>query len=70
MYRNPQPTLLPAGARAEAAVGAVAGRHAVDLDTLSFNRGGHFMSNKSCTLPEGSFRWGGGGHTQQELHAA
>ncbi|KAI9356548.1 Sec63 Brl domain-containing protein [Zopfochytrium polystomum] len=29
---------------------------AIDLESLSFEQGGHLMSNKKCTLPEGSFK--------------
>lgn len=37
--------------------GAVPGtRDIVDLDDLSFTQGSHFMSNKRCQLPDGSFR--------------
>ena len=28
----------------------------LDLEDLSFQQGSHFMSNKKCSLPEGSFR--------------
>lgn len=45
-------------APAAAAGGAAAGRAVVDLDGLAFAQGGHFMSNKGCTLPPGSYRWG------------
>jgi len=30
--------------------------HMLDLDTLSFARGSHFMANSKCQLPTGSFR--------------
>lgn len=30
--------------------------HMLDLDTLSFSRGSHFMANSKCQLPTGSFR--------------
>lgn len=30
----------------------VAGRKQIDLDALGFEMGGHFMSNRSCQLPE------------------
>lgn len=30
----------------------VAGRKQIDLDALAFDMGGHFMSNRSCQLPE------------------
>ncbi|KAJ1973126.1 Pre-mRNA splicing, partial [Dimargaris verticillata] len=39
--------------------GAVASRppqKLLDLDVLSFNQGGHLMSNRKCKLPEGSFK--------------
>lgn len=35
---------------------AVAGRQQVDFDGLAFHQGSHFMSNKSCQLPSGSYR--------------
>ena len=31
-------------------------RKAVDLEDLVFNEGSHFMANKRCQLPGGSFR--------------
>ncbi|KAL6751574.1 RNA helicase, activating signal cointegrator 1 [Haematococcus lacustris] len=34
----------------------VAARQVVDLESLAFNQGGHFKSNKTTNLPEGSFR--------------
>lgn len=34
----------------------VSGRKILDLEMMSFGQGGHFMSNKSCQLPEGSYR--------------
>mmetsp|Transcript_16957 Transcript_16957/g.39591 ORF Transcript_16957/g.39591 Transcript_16957/m.39591 type:complete len:2174 (-) Transcript_16957:228-6749(-) len=30
--------------------------HMLDLDSLSFSRGSHFMANPKCALPAGSFR--------------
>uniref|UniRef100_A0A914URZ7 U5 small nuclear ribonucleoprotein 200 kDa helicase n=1 Tax=Plectus sambesii TaxID=2011161 RepID=A0A914URZ7_9BILA len=36
--------------------GWLAQRQVLDLDDLSFQQGSHFMSNKRCQLPEGSFR--------------
>ena len=30
--------------------------HMVDLDTLAFPRGSHYMANQKCSLPQGSFR--------------
>ncbi|WIA19957.1 hypothetical protein OEZ85_005838 [Tetradesmus obliquus] len=44
------------GSAAAAAAGAAAGRSVIDLDGLVFGQGGHFMSNKGCTLPPGSYR--------------
>lgn len=39
------------------AAGQVAGaRQVVDLEDLVFNQGSHFMANKRCQLPDGSFR--------------
>jgi pre-mRNA-splicing helicase BRR2 len=35
---------------------ATAGRAVIDLDALAFAQGSHFMSNKGCTLPPGSYR--------------
>ncbi len=43
-------------AGASARDGVSAGRHVVDFDSLSFNQGGHFMANRSCQLPQGSYR--------------
>lgn len=31
-------------------------RKVLDLDDLIFSQGSHFMSNKRCQLPDGSFR--------------
>lgn len=31
-------------------------RKVLDLDDLIFSQGSHFMSNKKCQLPDGSFR--------------
>lgn len=28
----------------------------IDLDDLAFTQGSHFMANKRCQLPDGSFR--------------
>lgn len=37
--------------------GNVAGaRQLLDLEDLAFSQGSHFMSNKRCQLPDGSFR--------------
>ncbi|KAF8063039.1 BRR2A [Scenedesmus sp. PABB004] len=45
------------GGAAEAGKGtATAGRAVIDLEGLAFSQGGHFMSNKGCTLPPGSYR--------------
>ena len=35
---------------------SAAGQHALNLEDLAFVQGSHFMANKSCRLPEGSFR--------------
>lgn len=38
-------------------VAVVAGtRQVLDLEDLQFSSGSHFMSNKRCELPDGSFR--------------
>lgn len=34
----------------------VANRQVVDFDSMAFKQGGHFKSNKTTGLPEGSFR--------------
>lgn len=40
-----------------AAAGQVAGvRQLLELDELSFTQGSHFMANKRCQLPDGSYR--------------
>jgi pre-mRNA-splicing helicase BRR2 len=44
-------------ARTAAAGGAAAGRAIIDLDSLAFSQGSHFMSKKACVLPQGSYRW-------------
>ncbi|KAJ1562820.1 DEIH-box ATPase, partial [Cladochytrium tenue] len=31
-------------------------KNAIDLESLVFSQGGHLMSNKTCKLPEGSFK--------------
>nr|WJH19483.1 U5-200K [Euglena gracilis] len=41
-------------------------RTLLDLETLSFEQGGHFMSNKKCELPQGSFRQSRKGY--EEVH--
>lgn len=43
-------------ARSAAAGGAAAGRAIIDLDSLAFSQGSHFMSKKACVLPPGSYR--------------
>lgn len=35
---------------------AVAPRQLLDLEDLTFTQGSHFMANKRCQLPDGSFR--------------
>ena len=44
------------GAGAGAAAGAASNRRMVDLESLSFAQGAHFNSNKTTTLPQGSYR--------------
>jgi hypothetical protein len=44
---------------APAAGGAAAGRAMIDLDSLAFSQGSHFMSKKACVLPPGSYRYVG-----------
>lgn len=34
----------------------MASRHLLDLEDLAFTQGSHFMANKRCQLPDGSFR--------------
>lgn len=34
----------------------MASRQLLDLDDLTFTQGSHFMANKRCQLPDGSFR--------------
>ncbi len=36
--------------------GAVAGRKAVDFESLAFAQGNHLMTNKKCDLPQKSYR--------------
>lgn len=43
-------------ARSAVAGGAAAGRAIIDLDSLAFSQGSHFMSKKACVLPPGSYR--------------
>jgi len=45
---------------------AVSGRQTLDFDTLAFAAGGHFMSNKTCNLPQGSYRSAKKGY--EEVH--
>lgn len=45
-----------AGEDAVAAGGWFNQRKQIDLDELTFGQGSHLMSNKSCTLPSGSYR--------------
>lgn len=35
---------------------SVAPRQLLDLEDLAFTQGSHFMANKRCQLPDGSFR--------------
>ena len=35
---------------------ALAPRQVLDLEDLVFTQGSHFMANKRCQLPDGSFR--------------
>lgn len=39
-----------------AAPKCVTPRQLLDLDDLAFTQGSHFMANKRCQLPDGSFR--------------
>lgn len=41
-------------------------RHMLDLEDLSFNQGSHFMANKKCALPDGSYRKQNKGY--EEVH--
>ncbi|KAJ3033781.1 DEIH-box ATPase [Rhizophlyctis rosea] len=45
---------------------AAAPRQNIDLDSLTFQQGGHLMSNKKCTLPQGTFKRDKKGY--QEVH--
>ena len=45
---------------------AATGRQMLDFDTLAFTQGGHFMSNKTCNLPQGSYRSAKKGY--EEVH--
>lgn len=40
------------GAMVAGAEAIAAGRQMLDFDTLAFAQGGHFMSNKTCNLPQ------------------
>ena len=52
---------------ADTGVGAVAaGRKLLELDALAFAAGSHFMSNKRCELPPGSYRSAKKGY--EEVH--
>uniref|UniRef100_A0A7S0GP72 RNA helicase n=1 Tax=Micromonas pusilla TaxID=38833 RepID=A0A7S0GP72_MICPS len=54
---------------ADAAAGheaAAAGRKMLELDALAFAQGSHFMSNKRCELPAGSYRSAKKGY--EEVH--
>ena len=45
--------------KAQSMAEKIAGRHpqkVIDLDALVFSQGSHLMTNKKCTLPEGSFK--------------
>jgi pre-mRNA-splicing helicase BRR2 len=45
------------GVGPEGTAGQVEGnRQILDFDDMVFNQGCHFMANKKCQLPEGSFR--------------
>eukprot|EP01027_Heterolobosea_sp_BB2_P011038 GEZU01016104.1.p1 GENE.GEZU01016104.1~~GEZU01016104.1.p1 ORF type:complete len:2151 (-),score=711.87 GEZU01016104.1:145-6597(-) len=46
--------------------GEVMTRNIIDLESLKFAEGGHFMSNKQCKLPEGTFRTSKKGY--EEVH--
>jgi pre-mRNA-splicing helicase BRR2 len=46
--------------------GTVAPRTIMDLDTMAFSQGGHLMSNKKVTLPDGSFKRSKKGY--EEIH--
>lgn len=35
---------------------SLSARHLLDLEDLAFTQGSHFMANKRCQLPDGSFR--------------
>lgn len=35
---------------------AMSARRLLDLEDLAFTQGSHFMANKRCQLPDGSFR--------------
>lgn len=34
----------------------IGNRHLIDFEDLMFQQGSHFMANKRCQLPDGSFR--------------
>lgn len=50
--RKDQNDELEAGAGAQ----VTGSRQIVDLEDLVFQQGSHFMANKRCQLPDGSFR--------------
>ena len=43
-------------------------QHVVNLEDLAFTQGSHFMANKSCRLPEGSYRVQKSGY--EEVHVS
>jgi pre-mRNA-splicing helicase BRR2 len=45
---------------------APAPRKMLDLEGMAFSQGGHLMSNKKCTLPDGSFKRSKKGY--EEIH--
>ncbi|RKO87988.1 Sec63 Brl domain-containing protein, partial [Blyttiomyces helicus] len=52
--------------KATADPAAVLPRSTIDLESLTFAQGGHFMSNKKCSLPQGTFKREKKGY--QEVH--
>lgn len=60
-------TIKTVPTKATLAPGSVAQpRKMVDIDSLIFAQGGHFMSNKKVKLPQGSFKRSGKGY--EEIH--
>nr|WCZ58665.1 U5 small nuclear ribonucleoprotein 200 kDa [Seculamonas ecuadoriensis] len=55
-----------AQAAAEVEPNAAKSKHVLDLEALSFEAAGHFMSNRKCKLPEGSYRTSKKGY--EEVH--